>query len=89
MRHAYRGAAEIARALDSLHGFAATLPRRLDRQFDLLFDATLGDAAVDAFLAAENPDARRAMARRFQDALDRDLWRPRRNAISDLLSRVA
>jgi cobaltochelatase CobN len=85
MRHGYRGGAEIARALDGLHGFAATLPQRLDAQFDLMFDATLGDATVDAFLRSSNPQARAAMAARFADALRRDLWRPRRNAPAEIL----
>jgi cobaltochelatase CobN len=85
MRHGYRGAAEIARTVDGLHAFAASLPQRLDRQFDLVFDATLGDAAVDRFLREANPDARAAMAARFQEALSRDLWRCRRNAVADIL----
>jgi cobaltochelatase CobN len=50
MRHGYRGGAEMARALDALFSFAATLPERMDGQFDLIFDATLGDDEVDAFL---------------------------------------
>ena len=84
MRHGYRGAAEMARALDGLHAFAATLPQRLDAQFDLLFDATLGDVTVDAFLREHNAEAHAAMAERFRDALRRDLWRPRRNAAADI-----
>jgi cobaltochelatase CobN len=87
MRHGFRGAAEIARALDGLHGFAATLPDRFDRQFDLLFDATLGNPEVDRFLRDANPDARDAMAARFAEARRRDSWRPRRNAVGALLER--
>ncbi|MBV8612726.1 MAG: cobaltochelatase subunit CobN, partial [Acetobacteraceae bacterium] len=79
MAHGYRGAAEIARALDALFAFAATLPERLDGQFDLVFDATLGDPEVDSFLRAANPQARAAMAARFREARRRDLWRSRRN----------
>lgn len=79
MRHGYRGAAEIARAVEGLAAFAATIPTRLDRQFDLLFDATLGDPTVDAFLTSENPAARADMQTRFQDALRRGMWQPRRN----------
>ena len=43
MRHGYRGAAEVTRSVEGLFAFAATLPARLDRQFDVLFDATLGN----------------------------------------------
>ena len=80
-RHGYAGAAEIARGMDALAAFAATLPRRFDQQFDLVFEATLGDDAVDAFLARENPDARAAMRRRFEDMRRRGLWHPRRNSV--------
>jgi cobaltochelatase CobN len=85
MRHGYRGAAEIARVLDALFGFAAALPHRLDQQFDLVFDATIGDPAVDAFLRSANPDARAGMVARFREASGRDLWRPRRNAVAEVL----
>jgi cobaltochelatase CobN len=85
MRHGYRGGSEIARGLEGLYGFAATLPDRLDRQFDLVFDATLGDDAVDRFLREANPDARAAMISRFDEAIRRDLWRPRRNAVAAIL----
>ena len=49
------GAGEIALGLDGLFGFAATLPERFDRQFDQMFDATLGDPEIDSFLEAANP----------------------------------
>jgi cobaltochelatase CobN len=82
MRHGYRGGAEIARAVEGLAAFAATLPDRLDRQFDLLFDATLATPEVDAFLARENPAARADMQARFADAQRRGLWRTRRNDLA-------
>jgi len=88
MRHDYRGAAEIAKALEGLFTFAAALPERLDGQFELLFDATLGDPSVDRFLRDANPQARAAMAARFREALARDLWRPRRNSIAADLGAV-
>ena len=87
MRHGYRGGAEIARSVEGVFAFAATLPDRLDRQFDGIFDATLGDGAVDAFLKEHNPAARGAMIDRFNEALDRDLWRPRRNSTAAFLRR--
>jgi cobaltochelatase CobN len=84
MRHGYRGAAEVTRSVEGLFAFAATLPARLDPQFDALYDATLGDDAVDRFLRQENPEARDAMAARFDEAIRRDLWRPRRNSVARL-----
>ncbi len=81
MRHGYSGAAEIARNVDALCGFAATLPQRFDRQFDLIFAATLGDERVDRFLREANPDARNAMTSRFHEARKRALWHPRRNDV--------
>lgn len=89
MRHGYRGASEIARGLEGLYGFAATLPDRLDRQFDLVFDATLGDESVERFLSQANPAARAAMADRFEEAIRRGLWRPRRNTVAEILDRRA
>ena len=82
MRHGYRGAAEIARPLHALHGFAATLPSRLDRQFDLLFDATLGEPAVRDFLARENPAALDGLRAAYAAALRDGLWQPRRNSVA-------
>jgi cobaltochelatase CobN len=84
MRHGYRGAAEVTRSVEGLFAFAATLPARLDRQFEILYDATLGNESVDSFLRQENPRAREAMAARFDEAIRRDLWRPRRNSVARL-----
>jgi cobaltochelatase CobN len=88
MRHGYRGAAEIARTVEALHGFAATLPQRFDAQFDLLFAATLADPEVDAFLESANPDARRALAARLAAVRTQDLWRSRRNDVAAVLEAV-
>ena len=85
MRHGYRGGAEIARSLEGVFAFAATMPDRLDRQFDRIFDATLGDSEVDAFLKQVNPAARGAMIDRFNEAVERGLWQPRRNSTTAIL----
>ena len=82
MRHGYRGAAEIVRGAESLSGFAITLPERFDAQFEQLYDATLGDAAVTDFLRDANPVALAVLQARFREALARDLWRPRRNSLA-------
>jgi cobaltochelatase CobN len=71
-----------------LCGFASRLPQRLDRQFDLLFEATLGAPDVSAFIRRSNPEAHAAMQTRFADALRHDLWRPRRNAVAELLGQT-
>ncbi|MFC4165949.1 cobaltochelatase subunit CobN [Teichococcus aestuarii] len=81
MRHGHQGAAHIARAIEALHGFAATLPHRFDRQFDLLHAATLGDDAVAAFMAEHNPEALAALQARFHEARERGLWHSRRNDV--------
>ncbi|MBI0435303.1 cobaltochelatase subunit CobN [Roseomonas sp. KE0001] len=81
MRHGHRGAAEIARPVEALLAFAATLPARFDRQFELIHAATLGDAAVAAFLAAHNPAALAALRARLEEARERGLWRPLRNDV--------
>ena len=47
--------------------------------------AYLGDATVAAFIARENPAAIEAMRKRFDEAVDRGLWQPRRNSASLLL----
>ena len=84
MRHGYRGAAEVTRSVEGLFAFAATLPARLDRQFDVLFDATLGNETRRQLPARGEPRAREAMAARFDEAIRRDLWRPRRNSVARL-----
>ncbi len=87
-RHGYRGASEIARALTALHGFARTLPQRFDRQYDLMFAATLADPEVDRFLREANPQAWRAMRADFRDALAQALWRPQANSAALLLDGI-
>ena len=69
------------RNFEALHAYAATIPTRLDRQFDLLHDATLNNPEISAFLQRENPDAHAAMAARFAEARQRGLWHPARNAV--------
>ncbi|NNM57595.1 cobaltochelatase subunit CobN, partial [Acidocella sp.] len=86
MRHDYRGAGEISRALEGLCAFAASVPARFDAQFDLIFEATLANAAVDAFLRQANPAAHATMLERFRSAARRDLWRSRRNSVAERLA---
>jgi cobaltochelatase CobN len=88
MRHGHRGAAEIAQSLDNLHCFAALTDAVGSAQFDLMFDATLGDDAVRAFLVSANHQAARHMANIFEEAARRGFWLSRRNSSARILASV-
>lgn len=89
MRHGYKGAFEIAATVDYLFAFAATARCVADHQFDLVYDAFLGDERVRDFMAEANPAALREMAERLQEALERGLWKSRSNAAPTNLARLA
>ena len=82
MRHGFRGAAEMAQSVDAAFAFAATARTVDNGGFDRLYQAYLGDPAVAAFIARENPQAIDAMRKRFEEAIARGLWHPRRNDIA-------
>jgi cobaltochelatase CobN len=86
MRHGFRGAAEIAETLDNFFAYAALTEVTESRQFDLLFDATLGNELVRAFLAEVNLPAARGMADKFDQAIRRGFWTTRRNSTSTILA---
>jgi cobaltochelatase CobN len=87
MRHGYKGAAEIAATVDYLFAFAATTRAVDDAHFEALYDAYLGDDAVRGFMAEHNPAALGETSRRFLEAIERGLWRPRRNSAREALAR--
>src|SRR5579883_213510 len=87
MSHGYRGAAEIAETIDNLYGFAVAGAVAAPQLFDLVFEATLGDDRVAAFLTQANPAAARAIAERFDQALRRGFWACRRNSTAMRLAR--
>jgi len=86
MRHGYKGAAEIAATVDYLFAFAATARVVDDAHFEALYDAYLGDDAVRGFMAEHNPAALVETARRFAEAIERGLWRPKRNSAREALA---
>jgi cobaltochelatase CobN len=88
MRHGHRGAAEIAQSLDNLYCFAALTDAVASAQFDLMFDATLGDDSVRAFLVDANHQAASHMAGVFQEAARRGFWLSRRNSAMRILASV-
>ncbi len=89
LAHGYRGVAEIAQAVDALYAFAATSDTVPEHLFDLTHSALLRDGAVCDVMIARNPAAVAAIVSRFQDAVRRRLWVPRRNAVADELAAVA
>jgi cobaltochelatase CobN len=88
MRHGHRGAAEIAQSLDNLYCFAALTDAVASAQFDLMFDATLGDDSVRAFLVDANHQAACHMAGVFEEAARRGFWLSRRNSSARILASV-
>ncbi len=86
MRHGYKGAAEIAATVDYLFAFAATARAVDDAHFEALYDAYLADDAVRGFMAEHNPAALAETSRRFPEAIERGLWRPRRNSAREALA---
>ncbi len=88
MRHGHRGAAEIAETVGNLFAFAATTTAVSSRQFDLVYDATLGDEHVRDFMIEANPDAARATALTFAEAARRGFWESRRNSTAAALAQL-
>lgn len=86
LAHGYRGVAEIAQGIDALYAFAATSDSVPEHLFDLAHGALLRDEAVLDGMIARNPAAVAAILSRFEDALRRRLWVPRRNAVADELA---
>lgn len=89
MRHGYKGAFEMAATVDYLFAFSATTSAVGDHQFDLVYDAYLEDQHVQEFLRDANPEALREIALRLLEAMDRGLWRPKRNSLRIPLEQIA
>ncbi len=89
MRHGYKGAFEMAATVDYLFAFAATAKAVKDHHFDILFDAYITDPEVLSFLKDNNPDALTEMLEKFDEALERGLWQPKRNSLrSDIATLI-
>jgi cobaltochelatase CobN len=86
MRHGYRGAAEIAQTVDNFFAYAAMADVTDNHQFDLLFDATIGNDTVRTFLTTANPAAAIAIGERFEEAIRRGLWTTRRNSAAAIMT---
>ncbi|MEL7544073.1 MAG: cobaltochelatase subunit CobN, partial [Pseudomonadota bacterium] len=78
--HGYKGGSEMAATVTNLFGFAATTQAVAGHHFEVLFDSYLVDEETSDFLEEFNPAARREMAARFLEAIERGFWQPRRNS---------
>jgi cobaltochelatase CobN len=89
LRHGWRGAAELAEALDALFVYAATTDAVPSAHFDTLFQAWLGDPVRAAQIEAANPPALAAIRARFAEAMGRGLWATRLNSAGQALATPA
>jgi cobaltochelatase CobN len=89
MRHGYKALSRSPPRWITSFAFAATTNAVGHHHFDQLYDAYLGDAAVQGFIAENNPPALKEMAAKFCEAVDRGLWAPRRNSTYDELRALA
>ena len=80
MRHGYRGAFEMAATVDYLFAFAATTHQVAEHHFTALFEAYIEDDQVREFLEDANDAAYADMLARFEEAISRGLWTPRKNS---------
>ena len=88
MRHGFKGAFEMSATVDYLFAYAATTGAVRDHHFDLVYDAYLADEEVRDFLEDANPDALVAIAEKLTEAMERGLWKPRRNSTGQILNAI-
>ena len=87
MRHGYKGALEMAATVDYLFAFAATTRQVAEHHFTALFEAYIENEKVRAFLQDVNDAAYADMLARFDEAIERGLWTPRRNSVISTLGK--
>ncbi|MEI6574416.1 MAG: cobaltochelatase subunit CobN [Alphaproteobacteria bacterium] len=88
MRHGWRGASEIAETVRNLYAFATLADVTESHHFSALFDATLGDEAVRAFLIENNRPAASSIAEIFRAAEQHGFWVSRRNSSQMILDQI-
>ena len=80
LAHGWRGAAELAEAVDALFVYAASTDAVPDGLFDAVFQAYCGNAATWQVLEAVNAPAAASIRSRLAEAQTRGLWRSRLNS---------
>ncbi|MGX5734863.1 cobaltochelatase subunit CobN [Bosea thiooxidans] len=89
LAHGWRGAAELAEAVDTLFVFAASTDAVTNGLFDAVFQAYCADPQVWAALEAANAPAAASIRARLAEAARRGLWTSRRNSVGAFLAREA
>ncbi|WP_297322630.1 cobaltochelatase subunit CobN [uncultured Bartonella sp.] len=85
MRHGFKGAVEMAATVDYLFAFSATTNAVSNEHFEAIYNAYIEEPTVRHFLIENNPAALREMAHKLQEAIVRQLWKPRSNSALFLL----
>ncbi|MGJ3264759.1 MAG: cobaltochelatase subunit CobN [Salinarimonas sp.] len=86
LRHGWRGAAELAQAVDALYAYAATTDAVSTHAFEAVFAALVANEPVNAALRDANAPAEAAIRERLADALRRGLWVTRSNSAAAALA---
>lgn len=89
LAHGWRGAAELAEAVDALFVYAASTDAVSDGLFDAVFQAYCGDPAIWQALERANAPAAASIRSRLAEAQERGLWTSRSNSAAMLSGREA
>ncbi|AZO79416.1 MULTISPECIES: cobaltochelatase subunit CobN [unclassified Bosea (in: a-proteobacteria)] len=84
LAHGWRGAAELAEAVDALFVYAASTDTVSDALFDAVFQAYCGDTTVWQALEKANAPAAASIRSRLAEAQERGLWHSRSNSAAML-----
>ena len=79
-RHGYKGAFEMAATVDYLFAFSATTGVVANHHFDLVYQSFIENEENYQFILENNKPALSEIIDRFQEAIDRGLWRPKSNS---------
>jgi cobaltochelatase CobN len=89
LAHGWRGAAELAEAVDALFVYAASTDAVSDGLFDAVFQAYCGDPAIWQALEQANAPAAASIRSRLTEARERGLWQSRSNSAAMLSGKEA
>ncbi len=83
-KHGYRGAAEMMKKIQNLYGWQATTRALPDTVWDRIAEKYVVDKDMRRWFMENNPYALEEITRRLLEAVERGLWRPRRDILEEL-----